>query len=278
MFDRPIERPFGVMICIPNPFRRESLVRLFQNSEFECISRADPSQAIAIFRNRCLDIRVLIFDVDAFGPTFLDSLSAISNAVGYGYKPYIVALSEHTDDSQLASDLLVRHAELRAIERPLEILCTADAIRFSFSKVPFRLIHYYDHSFEGRCVPGEVPALEIRLGCRGVPLTEAPLYFADAILKYSPARSPKPISSLLQLIAMDPFYSSVLSEDSLTHRNFITNRYRIRQALLPILGSETDRLFVSELTSSGKEQVYFFRGRCLPEHIKIPLGQSGIKR
>ena len=270
VLDRIARPAFRAMLCIPHSFRRENLMQLFQNSEFGPIAHASPSDAISCFGRRCMEIQVLVFDVDAFGLDFLGSIAQISDAVGYGYKPYIAAVSEHCNDPRLESELIIRGAELKAIERPLEIVRTAEAIRMSSSRGLFRLIHYCDHNFEGRCAAGEVPALEVRSNTRGIPLSEAPLYFADAILRHSPARSPKPISSLLQLMAMDPFYMSVLSEKSLSHRNFLTNRYRIRQALLPFFGSETDNLFVSETTSSGKEQVYFFRGKCLPEHIQIP--------
>jgi hypothetical protein len=186
MLSHPIEKLSGVIICVPNPFRRKSLARLFEASDFQSICCADPIDAVYTFRLRCMEIRVLVFDLDAIGLDFLDSITQISEAVGYCYKPYIVALSECCNDSDLESELIIRGAELRSIERPLEIVHTAEAIRLSFSKTPFRLIHYCDHDFEGRCVPGEVPALEIRPSTLGVPLTETPLYFADAILKYSP--------------------------------------------------------------------------------------------
>ncbi len=270
MLDHQDKKKPEVIISIPNSFRRESLAMLFEDSGFAPIRCTDPTQAMRFFQQRCLQVAAIIFDADAFGPQFLESTILISDSAGYGFRPYLAGLSQDCNNPDLESNLRMHDAELRALERPLEIVSTVRALRRNLSKQPFRLVHYCDHDFGGRCVAGEVPLLEIRAKGRGIPLSESPLFFADAILKYSPEASPKPISSLLQIMAMDPFYMSALSEKTLTHRNFITNVYRIRQALFPILGSETDTLFVSCSMSSGKERGYHFRGRCVPEHVKIP--------
>jgi hypothetical protein len=260
------------MLILKSSFERDQIANVVSEAGGAPIYCRDSTEAELMFKEKSFDFRLVLFGADAQGVELLDQLLSVIELRGYERKQWFWGLSDKVDDFEVEYQLRIRGAEWCAL-RPTELLRRIRALKRQideYKQPEFRLVHWTDINFEGRCLADEVisnlfithPPL-IR---KAIALSATPLVFADAILRYSSEGRPKTAATLLQLMAADATYMSAIPETSLTKRNFITHWYRIKEeGVRPMLGPVTDECMVSEHAVGG-EHVFYFRAETVVEH------------
>jgi len=263
-----------IIISLDNQYERHSLGEALDDIGFVIHYCTEIANAKMMLQYRSFQIAIVIFDADRPTLQFLDSVLEFLSMRGYQGEMQFWGLSNKHSDFDLESELQLRGAQFCAKGRPGEMLRKARAVEKcheTFSTPEFQLTHIVgEGAWHGRCVAGElISELAVRRSAilpLTVSLSQAPLVFADATLRYSSEDHPQPVATILRYMALDPLYMSCLEEASMNKRNFITNFYRIKEdGLRPLWGAETDEYVRSENLPGG-EKAFFFRGKVQVVH------------